>query len=205
LFCTKDQLIAFEPKIAPFADRILQQAVKYGLINELRMAHFLAQTAHESAHYTRLEENLNYSSNGLMKTWPSRFPTKDIADKYARNPEAIANYVYKLRMGNRDESSGDGWKYRGRGILQCTGRDNYENSSQFLYQDERAFISPSHYASGDGAVDSAFWYWDLKYLNKMADNDDVVAITKKINGGTNGLNERIALLKKAKEALKYGQ
>lgn len=201
MFCTKDQLIEFEPKIASYADRILTQAVKYGLINELRMAHFLAQVCHESAHFTRTEENLNYSANGLLKTWPSRF-NKETAAKYARQPEAIANFVYANRMGNRNEASGDGWKFRGRGLLQCTGMDNYDGASQFLYQDARLLKTPNILARGDGAVDSALWFWDLKYLNKMADNDDIVAVTKKINGGTNGLNDRIALLKKAKEALK---
>lgn len=200
MFCTKNQLVAFDPKIEPYADRILAQAVRFGLINELRMAHFLAQTAHESTHFTRTEENLNYSVNGLMKTWPTRFDRVK-AEQYARNPEKIANYVYGGRMGNRPEASGDGWKYRGRGLIQCTGRDNYEGASQFLYQDDRLVTNPSLLAKGDGAVDSALWFWDFKYLNKMADNDDVVAITKKINGGTNGLNDRIYNLKRAKAAL----
>lgn len=201
MFCTKNQLIEFEPKIASYADRILTQAVKYGLINELRMAHFLAQVCHESANFTRTEENLNYSVNGLMKTWPTRVD-RVTAERLARQPEAIANFVYANRMGNGSVASGDGWKYRGRGLMQCTGKDNYEAASQFLYQDDRLVTSPTLLARGDGAVDSALWYWDLKYLNKMADSDDVVAITKKINGGTNGLNERIALVKRAKAALK---
>lgn len=201
MFCTKEQLIKFEPKIAPYADRILAQAPRFGLLSELRMAHFLAQVAHESGHFKTTVENLNYSANGLMKTWPTRFD-RVTAEKLARNPEAIANFVYANRMGNRGPESGDGWKFRGRGLLQCTGRDNYDGASQFLYQDDRLLKTPSLLEKGDGAIDSALWYWDLKYLNKMADKDDVVAITKKINGGTNGLNDRIRLLRLAKEALK---
>lgn len=201
MFCTQEQLLAFEPKIAPYVDRILAQAPRFGLLNELRMAHFLAQICHESAHFTRTEENLNYSATGLRKTWPSRFKTDEFAQQYHRQPEKIANYVYGSRMGNRGEASGDGWKFRGRGLLQCTGRDNYDGASQFLYLDNRLIKNPNLLAKGDGAVDSAFWFWDLNRLNVMADKDDVVAITKKINGGTNGLNERIRLLKLAKEAL----
>lgn len=201
MFCTQEQLLAFEPKIAPYADRILAQAVRFGLINELRMAHFLAQICHESAHFTRTEENLNYSAAGLRKTWPSRFKTDEFAALYHRQPEKIANYVYGGRMGNRGEASGDGWKFRGRGLLQCTGRDNYDGASQFLYLDNRLIKNPNLLAKGDGAVDSGLWFWDLHRLNVMADKDDVVAITKKINGGTNGLNDRIRLLKTAKEAL----
>lgn len=201
MFCTQEHLLAFEPKIAPYADRILAQATRFGLINELRMAHFLAQTCHESAHYTRTEENLNYSATGLRKTWPSRFKTDEFAALYHRDPEKIANYVYASRMGNRGPESGDGWKYRGRGLIQCTGKDNYDGASQFLYQDDRLVTAPGLLAKGDGAVDSALWFWDFKFLNKMADADDIVAITKKINGGTNGLNDRIRLLKIAKEAL----
>jgi putative chitinase len=201
LFCTKEDLLTFDPKIAPYADRILEQAVKYGLINELRMAHFLAQIAHESTHFTRTEENLNYSANGLMKTWPTRFDRVQ-AEEYARQPEKIANFVYANRMGNRGPESGDGYKYRGRGLIQCTGKDNYDGASQFLYRDDRLLSNPNLLSKGEGAVDSAFWFWDFKYLNKMADQDDIVAITRKINGGTTGLNDRLYNLKRAKEALR---
>ena len=154
-----------------------------------RVAAFLAQTAHESGGYTALHENLNYTAQSLCRVWPSHFNAA-IADQYAHNPEKIANRAYAGRMGNGDEASGDGWNFCGRGLLQVTGRVNYQafaDSVGMNINDVPAFLQ-----TFEGAVQSACWFWENNNLNQYADNGDFVTMTKKINGGTLGLDDRTA-------------
>ena len=171
---------------------------KYAITTSLRVAHFLAQTAHESAGFTHFEENLNYSEAGLENTFPKEFRTVRAAD-YARNPEKIANRVYANRMGNGDEASGDGWKFRGRGLIQLTGHENYEAFSKHSGKD--AIQDPDLLSTVEGAAESAAWYWLERDINKPADEDEVVTVTKLINGGTLGLDERKQLLEIAKRVV----
>lgn len=155
-----------------------------------RIASFMAQCCVESANFTRLNENLNYSAEGLMRTWSSRFKTLSEAKQYARNPEKIANKVYAGRMGNGDYESGDGWKYRGRGIIQLTGKSNYEDFAEFIgcSLDE----SIEYILTYDGAVHAACYFWETRGLNRYADREDIRTITRLINGGTHGLENRIS-------------
>lgn len=166
---------------------------KYEINTKNRIAAFIAQTAHESLDYTRLVENLNYSAKGLMSTWPSRFKTVDVANQYARQPEKIANYVYSGRLGNSaNVAVGDGWKYRGRGIMQITGKENYLKCSITLYGDDRLVQKPDLLLEPEYALAAACWYWNSRKLNSYADEGDNNTISVKINGGTIGLAERNA-------------
>ena len=161
-----------------------------------RIAGFLAQTSHESGKYKFLVENLNYSDKGLLKTFPKYFNESNVMD-YARKPEAIANRVYANRMGNGDEASGDGWRYCGRGLIQLTGKNNYQafaNSEQMNIEEV-----PDYLITYVGAVRSALWFWNKNNLNTTADVEDLVMMTKKINGGTHGLAERTAEYKRILE------
>lgn len=152
--------------------------------NRTQIAHFVSQTAHESAGFTKLEENLNYTELGLRKTWPSRFNVVT-ARQMARKPELIANHVYGGRLGNTQP--GDGWRFRGRGIIQITGRANYRSATEAIYQDLRLLDNPDLLLQPEPAVASAFWYWDT---NRLAQITDVTALTRRINGGTIGLADR---------------
>ncbi|MCL2760773.1 MAG: peptidoglycan-binding protein [Desulfuromonadales bacterium] len=167
---------------------------KYDINTTLRIAAFLAQCGHESIGFTAVKENSNYSAEALTKTWPQHFPAS-IASQYARQPEKIANRAYANRMGNGSEASGDGWKYRGRGVIQLTGKDNYKAFANATGKTLEAVIS--YLETKEGAVESACWYWSTRNLNKYADNKDITGMTKIINGGTNGLADRQALYKKA--------
>lgn len=169
---------------------------RYGIAaSRLRLAHFFAQVLHESGCMRFDAENLNYSSDALRRVFGKYFPTKQEADAYARQPERIANRVYANRMGNRGEVSGDGWRYRGRGLIQLTGRSNYKAFAAWA-GNERIVDEPD-LVSSDYAVHSAVFFWDRHKLNRFADNDDVVGITRRINGGDNGLAHRRELLNKA--------
>jgi len=161
-----------------------------------RIAGFLAQTSHESGKYKFLTENLNYSDKGLLKTFPKYFNESNVME-YARKPEAIANRVYANRMGNGDEASGDGWRYCGRGLIQLTGKNNYQafaNSEQMNIEEV-----PDYLITYVGAVRSALWFWNKNNLNDTADAGDLLMMTKKINGGTHGLAERTAEYKRILE------
>jgi putative chitinase len=161
-------------------------AEKYSINTPIRLAHFLAQTAHESGGFRAIVENLNYSADSLTKVFPKYFKDKD-PNAYARNPEKIANVVYASRMGNGDTASGDGFRYRGRGLIQLTGKNNYTNMSKDMgitVEECAAFLE-----TPEGACESAAWFWNKNGLNTLADKDDVVAVTKKING-TIGLDDR---------------
>jgi putative chitinase len=153
-----------------------------------RIAGFLSQIAHESAGLTRLTENLNYSAEGLMRTWPSRFKTLAFAQQYHRQPQRIANLVYANRMGNGDEASGDGWRYRGRGLKQLTGKTNYAAFSDAIGEDYVA--EPDLLLEPVNAALSAGWFWNTNGLNQIADRGDVAAMTRRINGGLIGLEDR---------------
>ena len=156
-----------------------------------RIASFLAQCGHESAGFTVLQENLNYSADGLNKIFKKYFPTLDSAQPYARKPEMIANRVYGGRMGNGDEASGEGYKFRGRGPIQLTGKDNYTACSDFLFQDDTLLQNPDMLLDPEYALHSACWFWWKNDLNNYADSADLVTMTKRINGGTIGLEDRI--------------
>jgi putative chitinase len=186
-----------KPEIAKQLAEILPAVLEqYSINTPLRVVHFLAQTAHESAGFTRFEENLNYSGEGLMATFPKYFRTIG-TDYHKRNPEKIANRVYANRMGNGAEASGDGWKYRGRGLIQLTGKANYAAFSKDTGLD--AIEHPELLATVEGAVKSAAWFWYKHQLNLLADADSCLGITKAINGGINGLDERKRLLARAKD------
>lgn len=170
----------------------------FGINTPMRAALFLANVMHESSCLNRLEENLNYSAEGLMRTWPSRFPTREKAEKYARKPQAIANYVYANRMGNGSESSGDGWKYRGRGAIQITGFQTYAMYEKSGFCNGNLTSHPEWLAKSPGAWKSAMWYWKANGLNSIADRGDSEAVCRRINGGLNGLADRNYYFRKFK-------
>lgn len=170
------------------------------LSNQKRRAAFISQCAHESGHFKILTENLNYSAEGLMKTFPSRFLNVQIAEGFARNPEKIANQVYSNRMGNGAPETGDGWKYRGRGIIQLTGKNNYAGFTKDMGID--VISNPDYLTTVAGAVESAYWFWTKNpKINAAADKEDVAAVTKIINGGSHGLQNRIDLYNRVLVAL----
>lgn len=170
---------------------------KYEIVTPIRQAHFVGQLSHESNWFRHLEENLNYSANGLISIWGSRFPDIAIAEQYARNPQKIANKVYGGRMGNTEE--GDGWKFHGRGLIQLTGRENYKRCGDALGIDLTA--DPELLLTEKYACLSAGWFWNRKALNELADKSDYEGITKRINGGMTGLMDRIYKTKKVFEVL----
>ena len=170
---------------------------KYGLNTPLRISHFMAQIHHES-NLKPVQENLNYSSDRLLQIFPKYFNEKNVKG-YHRFPEAIANVVYSNRMGNGDYNSKDGWRYRGRGFIQLTGKSNYEALSNDTGID---FVSnPDLLLDEVDAMVSALWFWNKNGLNKLADKDDINSITKRINGGFNGLDHRKQLLTQYKKEL----
>lgn len=185
-----------------FLAGMVEACNRFGVITPLRLAHFYAQLAHESAGFTHLVENLNYNAAALMRTFPKRFFSESTAQAYEHQPERIANRVYSLRMGNGDEASGDGWTYRGRGLIQLTGRDNYKAASKAVFNDALWLVdNPDEAAVPRPACLIAGWYWSANGCNEAADHDDVSKVTKIINGGTNGLEERMRLLGRAKAVL----
>jgi len=159
-----------------------------------RQAMFLAQCAHESGLFRTVVENLNYSAEGLQRTFPRHFRTASVRN-YHRQPEKIANRVYSNRMGNGDEASGDGWRFRGRGLIQLTGKSNYIACSEDLEVDLLA--NPDYLLTPEGAARSAAWFWWQNDLNDLADIGDIVGSTKRINGGVNGLEHRKQLYRSA--------
>lgn len=160
----------------------------YEIDTPKRLAAFLAQCHHESGGFVYLSENLNYKATGLMNTFPKYFPDMATALKYEKRPQAIANRVYANRMGNRDEASGDGWLHAGRGVIQLTGAENYRNFAMSL---EITVQEASEYMQTfEGAAQSACWFWETNKLNALADSGDFVLMSKKINGGTKGMEDR---------------
>jgi putative chitinase len=162
---------------------------KFNIQTVRQQAAFIGQCGHECGNFTVLSENLNYKAEALMRLWSSRFPTIEIANQYAKNPQKIANKVYANRMGNRDESSGDGYRFRGRGCIQTTGHANYYHAGQSLGVD--LVMQPDLVASPQYAALTAGFFWSTHSLNDLAEQGNNLMLTKRINGGTNGLDDRI--------------
>jgi putative chitinase len=165
---------------------------KYDITTPIRQASFIGQCAYESNNFTKLEENLNYRPETLMKIWPSRFPDLSTAMKYAHQPQLLANKVYAGRLGNNQEN--DGWNFHGRGLIQLTGRENYDNCGKAISVD--LINQPSLLADPNYAAISAGWFWNKKGLNALADAGDYETMTKRINGGLIGLDDRKAKIAK---------
>ena len=184
------QLLPYNRQIPQWHEALVTVLPSYDITTPLRIAAFIAQCSHESGQFTVLEENLNYRAETLTRLWPTRFPP-DVAARYVAMPnkqEAIANRAYGNRMGNGDEASGDGYKYRGRGLIQLTGKDNYASFS--LSEDNEALVKPELVSQPNLAVQSACWFWKTNNLNRFADVGDIEGMTRAINGGYNGLEER---------------
>jgi len=162
---------------------------RFNINTPKRMAAFIGQCAHESANFAMLTENLNYRMESLVRVWPRHFPTLDVAAQYHRKPEQIANRAYANRMGNGPEASGEGWKYRGRGLIQLTGKDNYQLAGDALSVDLVA--SPDAVTGRAMAAMTAAWFWNKRGLNELADKGDNETISKRINGGTHGMDDRL--------------
>jgi putative chitinase len=182
------QLIPGNPHVAEWYQALSMILPDYNIDTVSRVAAFIAQCAHESANFKFLKENLNYRAESLMRVWPSRFPNIDFARQYAMQPEKIANKVYGGRMGNGPEESGDGWRYAGKGLIQLTGKDNYTRFAESI--DTPVEEIPEYLQTFEGAVQSACWFWEVNNLNQWADAGDILTLTKRINGGTIGLEDR---------------
>jgi putative chitinase len=191
---TKDQLaemIDGNQYVGQWYDALYAILPEYGIDTPQRVAAFVAQCAHESAGFKILKENLNYRAASLRKVFGKYFPTDALAEDYAgraNKQEAIANRVYGSRMGNGDEASGDGYRYCGRGLIQLTGRNNYEAFAESL--EMKVEDVPEYLGTFEGAVQSACWFWETNNLNQWADAGDILTLTKRINGGTIGLEDR---------------
>ena len=182
--------------------QIPDTAAKFGITNTLRLAHFLAQCGHESGGFKAVNENLNYSADGLKKIFPKYFPG-NLNESYARQPEKIANKVYSSRMGNGDEASGDGYRYKGAGFIQLTGKSNYAAFDKFV--DDDILANPNLVATKYPLASAAFFFdsnklWSI--CDKGADDATVTAVTKRVNGGTIGLADRIKHFKEYYNLLK---
>jgi putative chitinase len=199
---TESQIVAILPGAAKVAGKFtpgLNAAMaKYQITTPARMAAFIAQVGHESGQLTAVVENLNYSAQALQVTWPSRFSAEQAA-ACARQPEKIANIAYASRMGNGAPGSGDGWKYRGRGLIQVTGKANYQKCGDALGLD--LIAQPELLEQPANAAMSAAWFWSANGLNPLADAGDLHAITRKINGGLNGYADRAAIYARALKVL----
>ena len=186
------QLLPKNPYVDHWHQALSQLLPDYEINTPQRIAAFVAQCSHESAGFTALKENLNYKAATLRKIFPKYFPTDDLANAYANMPnkqEAIANRVYASRMGNGDEHSGDGYRYCGRGLIQLTGKSNYQSFADSLEMNVEDV--PEYLATFEGAAQSACWFWETNNLNQWADKGDILTLTKRINGGTIGLEDRI--------------
>lgn len=176
-----------------FGPNTMKAAMAYYKMTPERAAHFFGQTSHETGAFKAFSENLNYGAKGLLGIFKKYFPTEELALKYERNPEKIANRVYASRMGNGDEASGDGWKFRGRGALQLTGKSNYQAFADYLKKPE-IMDNPDLVAS-EFAFESAIFFFDKNKLwdicDKGVDKNTILALTKRINGGTHGLEDRL--------------
>jgi len=199
----KEQLQAIMPSakeenIEFYITALNEKLAEFEIDTNLRVAHFIAQIAHESGSFKYRKENLNYSAKALRSVFGKYFTSDGMADTHARKPEVIANIVYANRMGNSD--SGDGWRYRGRGLIQLTGRDNYVRCGSAIGSNIEA--EPDLLAEdANAAVAAACWFWQSNKLNALADDDEIKKITRKINGGYNGLEDRTAILARAKTVL----
>ena len=182
------QVIPKNPYVEHWHNALSKLLPDYGINTPERMAAFLAQCAHESGDFKFIKENLNYRAASLRKTFGKYFPTDEIAQQYANKPQMIANRVYANRMGNGPEESGDGYRYCGRGLIQLTGKENY---FWFAASLEITPEEASEYMETfEGAAQSACWFWETNNLNQWADAKDILTLTKRINGGTIGLDDR---------------
>jgi len=189
---TREQLssvIGNNPDLDGWYEALSSVMPKYEIDSTQRVAAFIAQCTHESGGFKRLKENLNYKAESLVKVFPKYFPSLDLAKQYAHDQEKIANRVYGGRMGNGDESSSDGYRYRGRGLIQLTGKNNYTKFAESIGMEVE--MVPALLESFEGAVESACWFWKTNNLNQYADAGDILTMTKRINGGTIGLEDRI--------------
>ena len=184
------QLLQGNPHAQSWYDALCDELPKYQITTPARVAMFMAQTGHESGNYTALTENLNYKPQALMAIWKKRFPTMEIANEYAHNPEKIANRAYCDRMGNVSEESLDGWKFHGRGLIQLTGRSLYEAFAKEIGKDLDECVD--YCETPDGAVESACFFWEHHGLNAVADQGNIEHATKIINGGLLGIEDRTA-------------
>jgi putative chitinase len=185
-------LLPKNPYITYWYNALSQLLPDYEINTSKRVAAFIAQCAHESGGFLVLKENLNYRWQSLRKLFPKYFPTDELAQDYASRPnkqEAIANRIYANRMGNGPEESGDGYRFCGRGLIQLTGRDNYSWFAASLGID--VIEATEYLTTFEGAAQSACWFWETNKLNQWADKGDIVTLTKRINGGTIGLDDRI--------------
>ena len=173
---------------AKWADALNETCERFVIDNPFRIAGFLSNTAHESGGFKYVRENLNYSAASLMRVWSSRFPTVEVAQRYAMQPDKIANRAYADRMGNGNEASQDGSKFIGRGLIQLTGKNNYVAYS--LACDNEALQHPAIVEQPKYAAESAGWFWSVNKLNTLADAQDVTGMCKRINGGLHGLEDR---------------
>lgn len=199
---TRTQLLRAVPELNKaaldsFVASYNQWAIPFGIDTPLRMAHYLSQVIHEANYLKSTEENLNYSAEGLLKTFPKYF-NAETAKEYARKPERIASKVYANRYGNGNEASGDGWKYKGRGFIMLTFKSNYEAFNKSDVCTEDVVKKPELVAKFPLNQVSSMWYWETHNLNTLADRDDCQAITKVINGGLNGYANRSFLLRRLK-------
>lgn len=183
------QIIPRNPYATYWHHALEQLLPDYQIDTPQRMAAFLAQCAHESGGFTAVKENLNYRAATLRKIFPKYFPNDEIANQFAGKSQAIANRVYANRMGNGDEASGDGYRYCGRGLIQLTGKDNYTWFASSL--EISAEEASDYMETFEGAAQSACWFWETNNLNQWADRGDILTLTKRINGGTIGLDDRI--------------
>ena len=189
---TKEQLqsiIGNNPNLDGWHEALSNVLPEYEINTPERVAAFIAQCTHESGGFKRLKENLNYKWESLRKVFPKYFPTDELAQEYAHKQEQIANRVYGGRMGNGDESSGDGFRYCGRGLIQLTGKNNYTKFAESIGMVVEEV--PTLLETFEGAVKSACWFWKTNNLNQFADAGDILTMTKRINGGTIGLEDRI--------------
>jgi putative chitinase len=174
-----------------------------GITSALEKAHFIAQVGHESSGFMRLSENLNYSADRLGAVFKKYFPTVESQRAFQYNPVMIANRVYANRIGNGNPDSGDGWKYRGRGFIQLTGKANYNEASKALFGDDRLVTQPDLATEPMIAARIAVWFWNKRNIRPLAMRDDIEAVTRKINGGTTGLDDRKDWLRRTKRAFEY--
>lgn len=182
-----EDILTGNKHIQEYHDALCKALPKFDINTESRVAGFLAQCAHESNNFKVLQENLNYSADGLRRIFPKYFKDVD-PDDYARKPEKIANRVYANRMGNGDEDSGDGFRYCGRGVIQLTGKDNYTKFAHDVGMSLEEVVD--YLETIEGAIMSAAWYWNSRKINSAADSNDIVKMTKLVNGGTIGLEDR---------------
>jgi len=199
---TKEQLgkiIKGNAYVAEWFEALSILLPDYDINTPQRVAAFLAQCAHESANFKFLKENLNYRAESLVRVWPRYFPNIDVARQYAHQQEKIANRAYANRMGNGDEAGGDGWRFCGRGLIQLTGRNNYEAFAESIETPVEEI--PEYLMTFEGAVQSACWFWETNNLNRFADVGDIKGLTKAINGGYLGLEDRIKHYTHALEVL----